>query len=61
MCDEHTLEVWSEYLKDHPPMNRRAFGALSAGAGLAAVLPPVANAQGITEAAFLQCFVCQCG
>jgi carboxymethylenebutenolidase len=50
MCDEHTLEVWSEYLKDHPPINRRAFGALSAGAGLAAVLPPVAHAQGVTEA-----------
>ncbi len=49
MCDEQTLTEWSTYLKDHPPVSRRAFGALSAGAGLAAVLPKVANAQAVTE------------
>jgi len=49
MCDEQTLREWSTYLKDHPPVSRRAFGALSAGAGLAAVLPKVANAQAVTE------------
>lgn len=49
MCDQDTLESWSRYLKDHPPVTRRAFGAMSAGAGLMAVLPPVANAQAVTE------------
>ncbi len=49
MCDEQTLKKWTDYLKDHPPVSRRAFGALSAGAGLAAVLPKAANAQAVTE------------
>jgi carboxymethylenebutenolidase len=49
MCDEKTLESWSAYLKDHPPVTRRAFGAITAGAGLAAVLPSVANAQAVAE------------
>lgn len=49
MCDEQTLIDWSDYLKDHPPISRRAFGALSAGAGLVSMLPPVANAQDVTE------------
>ena len=48
MCDEQTLKDWSEYLKEKP-VTRRAFGAMSAGAGVAAVLPPVANAQAVTE------------
>jgi carboxymethylenebutenolidase len=30
-------------------VTRRSFGALSAGAGIAAVLPPVANAQAVAE------------
>lgn len=50
MCDEQTLKDWAEYLKEHPPLSRRAFGALSAGAGVAAVLPRAANAQAVTEA-----------
>jgi carboxymethylenebutenolidase len=49
MCDEQDLKSWAEYLKQHPPMTRRTFGAMSAGAGLAAMLPPVANAQAVTE------------
>jgi carboxymethylenebutenolidase len=49
MCDEQMLEGWAEYLKEHPPISRRRFGTLSAGAGLAAVLPPVANAQAVAE------------
>ncbi|MDX1561580.1 MAG: dienelactone hydrolase family protein, partial [Gammaproteobacteria bacterium] len=49
MCDEKTLKSWAEYLKDAPPMSRRRFGAMSAGVGLAAALPPVANAQAVTE------------
>jgi len=49
MCDQDTLESWSRYLKDHPPVSRRAFGAMSASAGLMAVLPQVVNAQAVTE------------
>ena len=49
MCDEKTLQDWSAYLREHPPITRRAFGALTAGAGLMAVLPEVANAQAVTE------------
>jgi carboxymethylenebutenolidase len=49
MCDLDTLESWSSYLKEHPPVTRRAFGAMSAGAGLVAVLPRVVNAQAVTE------------
>lgn len=49
MCDDITLKQWTEYLKDHPPISRRAFGTLSAGAGVAAVLPRAANAQAVVE------------
>ena len=45
MCDEQTLKDWAKYLKDHPPISRRKFGVMSAGAGLAAALPTVADAQ----------------
>jgi carboxymethylenebutenolidase len=47
MCDEKTLEDWAKYLESAPPVSRRTFGALTAGAGLAAALPPTANAQGL--------------
>jgi carboxymethylenebutenolidase len=50
MCDDRTLEEWNQFLKEHPPVSRRAFGALSAGAGIAAVLPQAANAQATTDA-----------
>ena len=49
MCDERELRKWIEYRKAHPYVSRRAFGALSAGAGLAAMLPGAANAQAVTE------------
>lgn len=45
MCDEKTLEQWAAYLKDHPQVSRRKFGALTAGAGLAAGFSTVADAQ----------------
>lgn len=45
MCDEHYLEA----LKRHTQgITRRRFGALSAGAGIAMLLPPVVNAQDVT-------------
>jgi carboxymethylenebutenolidase len=43
MCDQHFEEDLKKYL------TRREFGALTAGAGLMALLPPVANAQDVTE------------
>ena len=43
MCDKHFVEDLSKY------MTRRDFGTLSAGVGLMALLPPVANAQEVTE------------
>jgi carboxymethylenebutenolidase len=45
MCDEKTLEDWESYLKDAPPVSRRRFGTLAAGAGVAAAVPYAANAQ----------------
>lgn len=48
MCDETTLKDWARYLEDAPPVSRRKFGALTAGAGLAAALPPIADAQRIS-------------
>jgi carboxymethylenebutenolidase len=45
MCDEKTLKDWANYLGDSPPVSRRKFGALAAGAGFAATLPPFASAQ----------------
>jgi carboxymethylenebutenolidase len=48
MCDEQTLQDWAEYLKGSPPVSRRKFGALAAGAGVAAALPTVASAQRLT-------------
>lgn len=47
MCDEQTLKDWARYLEGAPSVSRRRFGALTAGAGLAAALPPVAEAQRI--------------
>jgi carboxymethylenebutenolidase len=45
LCDEKTLEQWTQYLKDAPPVSRRKFGAAAAGAGVAAALSPLAEAQ----------------
>ncbi len=46
MCDEHILEALKRATNG---MTRRRFGALSAGAGLTMLLPPVVNAQDVTE------------
>jgi carboxymethylenebutenolidase len=45
MCDEQTLKDWAKYLEGAPSVSRRKFGALAAGAGVAAALPKVADAQ----------------
>jgi carboxymethylenebutenolidase len=48
MCDERTTADNEKYLKANR-LTRREFGAVSAGAGLAMLLPRVANAQAVTE------------
>ncbi len=49
MCDDRTVADNYEYLRGKK-MNRREFGALSAGAGLSMLLPRAANAQVVSEA-----------
>ena len=49
MCDERTSMDDARYLRAKR-LTRREFGAVSAGAGLAALLPRAANAQAVTEA-----------
>lgn len=49
MCDERTDSDNSRYLRAQR-LTRREFGAVSAGAGLAFLLPRAANAQSVTEA-----------
>ena len=49
MCDERTSADDARYLRAKR-LTRREFGAVSAGAGLAALLPRAANAQAVTEA-----------
>lgn len=48
MCDERTDAENSDYLRAKR-LTRRQFGAVSAGAGLAFLLPRAANAQAVTE------------
>ncbi len=48
MCDNHSIDDMIEYAS-RSGMTRRNFGALSLGAGLAMMLPPVANAVAVTE------------
>ena len=48
MCDERTTADHDRYLRAGK-LTRRQFGAVSAGAGLAALLPRAANAQDVTE------------
>ena len=48
MCDEHFEEDMKNYLASSH-VTRRRFGALSVGAGMAVLLPSVANAQAVTE------------
>ena len=49
MCDERTDADNTRYLSAQR-LTRRQFGAVSAGAGLAFLLPRAANAQSVTEA-----------
>ena len=48
MCDERTLREAEEYLRRSGGLTRREFGALSAGAGLAMLLPRAADALEVT-------------
>ncbi len=48
MCDERTQKDEDEFLS-RSGMTRRQFGKLSAAAGMAMMLPAVANAQDVTE------------
>ncbi|MCH7815410.1 MAG: dienelactone hydrolase family protein [Proteobacteria bacterium] len=49
MCDEETQKEVDNFLRRAGDMSRRRFGKLSAAVGLAMLLPPVANAQDVTE------------
>lgn len=48
MCDEHFEEDVRQYLARRN-VTRREFGTMSAGVGMMAMLPRVANAQAVTE------------
>lgn len=49
MCDNDTQKDVEDYLRRHPEMSRRDFTKLATAAGLAAMFPPLANAQSISE------------
>lgn len=49
MCDERTNLENNEFLARAGQLTRRQFGKLSAGAGLAVMLPKVANAMDVME------------
>ena len=49
MCDDRSDSDNTEYVRT-TKMTRRQFGAVSAGAGLAMLLPRAANAQAVSEA-----------
>ena len=49
MCDERTYKDNQEFEKKQGNVSRRKFNTMSAGAGLAMMLPPVANAQAISS------------
>ena len=49
MCDDRTFKESSKYLNSRSELTRRKFGALSAGAGLAVLLPRASDAQVVTE------------
>ena len=49
MCDERTVADNTDYLRGQK-VTRRQFGVVSAGAGLAMLLPRTANAQAVSEA-----------
>ena len=49
MCNERTVKENEEFLRGKADLNRRQLGKAAAGVGLAMMLPPVVNAQDITE------------
>lgn len=49
MCDQDTQNDVEEFLKKKKGFTRRNFNKMTATAGLAMLLPPVANAQSVTE------------
>ncbi|MCY3817156.1 MAG: dienelactone hydrolase family protein, partial [Gammaproteobacteria bacterium] len=49
MCNDRTFRESREYLSSKNDLSRRKFNALSAGAGLAMLLPRGADAQEVTE------------
>lgn len=49
MCDERTARENAALFKKEGKVSRRKFNKMSAGAGLAMMLPPVVNAQAITS------------
>ena len=49
MCNERTFRESRNYLNHRNELNRREFGALSAGAGLAMLLPRAADALDVVE------------
>ncbi|HEY8508473.1 MAG TPA: dienelactone hydrolase family protein, partial [Steroidobacteraceae bacterium] len=49
MCDNDSLDDMLRYQVRSRELSRRQFGALSVGAGLMALLPPVANAVEVKE------------
>ncbi|MEQ8955878.1 MAG: dienelactone hydrolase family protein [Gammaproteobacteria bacterium] len=49
MCDELTQEQAEDYLSNSSGVTRRNFNKMTATAGLAAMLPAVANAQAVNE------------
>lgn len=49
MCDEDTQNDVEEFLGKSKDFSRRDFGKMTATVGLAMLLPPVANAQSVTE------------
>src|SRR5579863_6350040 len=49
MCDHDSIDDILEYELRNPGMSRRRFGALTLGAGLISLLPPVAGALTVKE------------
>jgi len=49
MCDQDSIDDILEYNLRNPGMSRRRFGALSLGAGLISLLPPVAGAVTVQD------------
>jgi carboxymethylenebutenolidase len=49
MCDNDSMDDMLEYQLRSPALSRRQFGALTIGAGLLSMLPPVAGAVDVQE------------